>query len=518
MTDDKSQREIGNLRQALAEKDDEIRALIDACRKITSSLNVEEVLRFIQQAARRLMNAESSSVILLDSSGEYLQIASSTGSKEEEVRGLRFPAGKGIAGWVIENREPVMVNDVDSDPRFYPEIDQQSGYRTEGICCAPMVFRDQMLGVIEVLNYRMKGDFPASRLELFTTFADLAAIALKNAISFDDLAHSYKLLSEQVRTEGIYRSRNRKMTQVYEMCTKVAPLESTVFLRGESGTGKELLADLIHSHSGRKDKPMVKVNVAALPENLVESELFGHEKGAFTGAVGRKKGKFELADRGTIFLDEIGELRPDTQVKLLRFLQEHTFERLGGGDLIKVDVRIIAATNREMDEAVSSGDFRTDLFYRLNVVPLEIPPLRERTEDIPLLVEFFIEKFNTELNRKVEGIEPDALSRLVEHSWPGNIRELENIIERIMVMREQGVIQPGDIPSEIGTPDRTISPRPAEQAGDNPTRLHDMEQQMIEKALAENGYNQSRTARKLGITLNQLRYRIKRYGIEIKKS
>ncbi len=513
-----TEREIKRLEKLLADKDAEIRALIDASRKITSSLNVEEVLLSIQQSARRLLNAKSSSVILLDSSGEYLQIASSTGAKEDEVKGLRFPSDKGIAGWVIQHREPVMVDDVETDNRFYAQIDQQSGYRTQRIICAPMIFRGQMLGVIEVLNYDLSGRLPASGMELFSTFADLAAVALKNAISFDDLSHNYKLLSEQARTEGIYSSGNGKMRAVYEMCSKVAPLESTVFLRGESGTGKELLADLIHSQSGRRDKPMVKVNVAALPDNLVESELFGHEKGAFTGAVGRKKGKFELADRGTIFLDEIGELRLDTQVKLLRFLQEHTFERIGGNETIKVDVRIIAATNRNMEQAVGSGLFRTDLFYRLNVVPLEIPPLRQRTEDIPLLVSFFIDKFNTELKRKVEGVAPDALERFLLHGWPGNIRELENIIERIMVMREQGIIQSEDIPAEIAA----AAAGPARHATDreqpSPSGLHDMEQQLIRETLEANGFNQSRSARKLGITLNQLRYRIKRYGIEIRKS
>ncbi len=518
MNEQSTQREIERLEKLLTGKDAEIRALIDACRKITSSLNVEEVLLFIQQSARGLMNAKSSSVILLDSSGEYLQIASSTGAKQGEVKGLRFPSNKGIAGWVIQHRQPVMVDDVGSDPRFYAQIDQQSGFRTERIICAPMIFREQMLGVIEVLNYEFGSRSQESSMELLNTFAGLAAVALKNAISFDSLSHSYKLLSEQARTEGSYRSGNRKMRSVYEMCSKVAPLESTVFLRGESGTGKELLADLIHSLSGRGDKPLVKVNVAAMPENLVESELFGHEKGAFTGAVGRKRGKFELADRGTIFLDEIGELRPDTQVKLLRFLQEHTFERLGGSETIKVNVRIIAATNRDMEQAVGSGAFRTDLFYRLNVVPLEVPPLRERTEDIPLLVNFFIDKFNTELNRKVEGIGPDALERLLRHSWPGNIRELENIIERIMVMREQGIIRSEDVPAEIGAgPDR-----PAQQIGaggkTSPAGLHDMEQRMIQEALEANAFNQSRTARRLGITLNQLRYRIKRYGIEIRKN
>ena len=516
---DSLDKRLRQLEKELSRQQEEIRAVTDACRKITSSLNVEEVLRFIQESARKLMSADSSSVILLDSSGASLQIASSTGVKEEEVLGLRFPAEKGIAGWVIQNREAVEVNDVDSDPRFYPQIDQISGYRTRSVACAPMIFRDKVLGVVEVLNYEQGVGFPAEKLELFTTFADLAAIALNNAISFDDLSQDYQLLSEQVRAEGIYTSRNAKMRKVYQLCHKVAPLESTVLIRGASGTGKELLADLVHSLSGRKDKPLVKVNVAALPENLVESELFGHEKGSFTGATSRKHGKFELANRGTIFLDEIGELRPEVQVKLLRFLQEHTFERIGSSEIIRVDVRIIAATNRDLEGAIQTGGFRTDLFYRLNVVPIEVPLLRDRTEDIPLLVEFFIKKFNSELNRKVEGISRQALGILTAHTWPGNIRELENIIERIMVMREAGVIVPDDIPGEIGQ--ERAAPRKTAQEnhlyGGGMGKMMSAERELIVRTLEANGFNQSRTARELGITLNRLRYRIKQYAIEIRK-
>jgi Nif-specific regulatory protein len=510
-------KELVGLREKLEQKDSEIQAIIDACRKITSSLNVEEVLRFIQESARKLMDAESSSVILLDSGGENLHIASSTGSKEKQVKGLRFPADKGIAGWVISKGQPLIVNNVNGDPRFYPEIDQISGYRTDSICASPMTFRGKIMGVIEVLNHPSPEGFSREKLELFSTFADLAAIALKNAISFDNLTTSYRLLHEQMRIEGIYQSENRKMQKVYEMCHQVAPLESTVLLQGESGTGKELLADLIHRMSNRKDKPLVKVNVPALPENLVESELFGHEKGAFTGAVSRKTGKFEQADRGTIFLDEIGELRPDTQVKLLRFLQEHTFERIGSTEIIKVDVRIIAATNRKLEQAVASGDFRTDLFYRLNVVPVQVPPLRERKEDIPLLIDFFIRKFNSELARKVEGISTEALSLLISHPWPGNIRELENIIERIMVMRQSGVILPQDIPSEIVQSDTSSGFSASRPADSQPSGMWDLEKDLIEKTLQANSFNQSETARKLGITLNQLRYRIKKFKIDINK-
>jgi len=422
-----------------------------------------------------------------------------------------------VAGWVIGSGKPVVVNDVTGDDRFYPEIDQISGYRTDSICAAPMSFRGEIMGVIEVLNHPSPGGFSEDKMGLFSTFADLAAIALKNAISFDNLTTNYRLLHEQMRIEGIYQSENSQMQKAYEMCQQVAPLESTVLLRGESGTGKELLADLIHRMSQRKDKPLVKVNVAALPENLVESELFGHEKGAFTGAVSRKIGKFEQADRGTIFLDEIGDLRLDTQVKLLRFLQEHTFERIGSTVLIKVNVRIIAATNRNLEQAVASRDFRPDLYYRLNVVPLRVPPLRERKEDIPLLVDFFIIKFNSELARKVEGISHEALSLLTSHSWPGNIRELENIIERIMVMRESGVIMPQDIPGEIVQPDSSVGPSTVRTEDTQPAGMWEVEKELIEKTLQASSFNQSETARKLGITLNQLRYRIKKFKIDINK-
>ncbi len=509
------------LQERLLRKDAEIRTLIEACEKISSSLQVGEVVRFIQESARCLMNAESSSVILVDSSGGFLYIATSTGDKEEQVKGLRFPVDKGIAGWVFGHGRPLVVDNVVRDARFYPQIDQLSGFRTRAIAAAPMILRGRIIGVVEVLNQAEARSFPDDRIDLFCTFANLAALALDNAISFDTLSQNYHLLlNEQMRHDSLEQSENESMRRVYELCRQVAPLESTVLLQGDSGTGKELLADLIHRQSGRSDKPMIKVNIAALPENLVESELFGHEKGSFTGALARTIGKFEQADRGTIFLDEIGELRPDVQVKLLRFLQEHTFERIGGKVTLKVDVRIIAATNKELRQAVAEGQFRKDLFYRLNVVPVFVPLLRERREDIPLLVDFFIRKFNGELNRKVSGIDPEALACLSAYPWPGNIRELENIIERILVMKSSGLIRIEDIPSEIATPSQ-----PAETAAAAATAtvqtagrgMWEVERELIERSLRENAWNQSRTARQLGISLNQLRYRIGKFRIDIQK-
>jgi len=512
--------EIQALREQISRKDAEIRTVIEACEKISSSLQVEEVVRFIQESARRLMNAESSSVILLDPSGEYLQIATSTGDKGEQVKGLRFPADKGIAGWVLSHGRPLVVNNVAGDNRFYPAIDQLSGFRTRSIACAPMVLRGKIIGVVEVLNHSETSGFPADRVELFSTFANLAALALDNAISFGALNQDYHLLlDEHMRHETLDWSENEAMRRVYELCRHVAPLESTVLLQGDSGTGKELLADMIHRLSNRRDKPMIKVNIAALPESLVESELFGHEKGSFTGALARVLGKFEQADRGTIFLDEIGELRPDLQVKLLRFLQEHTFERIGGKMTLKVDVRIIAATNKDLRKAVAAGEFRKDLYYRLNVVPVSVPLLRDRREDIPPLVDFFIRKFNGELNRKVSGIDSEALELLSAYPWPGNIRELENIIERILVMKSSGTIRIEDIPSEIVNYSAQAE-HPALEASAVPVQsrgMWEVEREMIERTLQETSFNQSRAARQLGITLNQLRYRIGKYRIDIRK-
>ena len=506
------------LQYQLERKDFEIKTLINACEKITSSLQMEDVLRFIQESARRMMNAESSSVILHDSSGEFLQIAVSTGDKEDRVKGLRFPADKGIAGWVFGHGRPLIVNQVNNDERFYPEIDQISGFHTRSIACAPMILHGRIIGVVEVLNNKEKSEFTEESLEVFTTFANLAAIALNNAMSFNSLNQDYHLLlKEQMRGDGLERSDNETMKRVYELCRHVAPLESTVLLQGDSGTGKELLADLIHRLSSRRDKLLIKVNIAALPENLVESELFGHEKGSFTGAIARYIGKFEQADRGTIFLDEIGELRPDIQVKLLRFLQEQTFERIGGAETLKVNVRIIAATNRDLRQAVNDGMFRKDLYYRLNVVPVNVPLLRDRPEDFPLLVDYFIRKFNGELNRKVTGMSPEALSLLTAYPWPGNIRELENIIERILVMKPDGTIQPEDIPSEIANSHYTHEPRQLHSSSREPRRMWDVEREMIEQTLERNLWNQSRASRELGITLNQLRYRIGKYRIDIRK-
>jgi len=291
---------------------------------------------------------------------------------------------------------------------------------------------------------------------------------------------------------------------------RVAPTNSTVLLGGESGVGKDLIARAIHEKSRRASGPFIKINSTAIPESLLESELFGFEKGAFTGAVASKPGKFELADKGTLFLDEIGDVPPATQVKLLRVLQEREFERLGGTRTVKVDVRLVAATNRDLRAALEQGTFREDLYYRLNVVPIDIAPLRERKEDIPDLVNLFISRFAEDSRKPVEGVSPEAMQILVNYHWPGNVRELQNIIERACALAKTSVLTPADIHLDI-RPSKTANG----VAGFLPDgmTLEQWEDEMVQEALRRANGNKSQAARLLGLSRNALRYRLSKIGV-----
>src|SRR5579875_1354287 len=309
-------------------------------------------------------------------------------------------------------------------------------------------------------------------------------------------------------------ARSAKMQEVLAVVDRVAPTNSTVLLGGESGVGKDLIARAIHQHSRRSSGPFIKINCAAIPENLLESELFGYEKGAFTGAVTAKPGKFELADRGTIFLDEIGDVPPSIQVKLLRVLQEREFERLGGTKTLKVDVRLVAATNRDLRAALEQGSFREDLYYRLNVVPINIPPLREHKEDIPDLVHLFIERFSSEAGKQITGLTPAALKRLIDFHWPGNVRELENIIERAVALATGEEIGEADIRLDLSpaSPSIASTGSTAEFLPPGMT-LEQFEGKSILEALRRAGGNKSQAARLLGLSRNALRYRLSTMGV-----
>lgn len=341
---------------------------------------------------------------------------------------------------------------------------------------------------------------------------DELKIIIKRALDFKNLTDEVVYLKEKLQDKEesiVYKS--EKMRQVLNIVDKVAPTDATVLILGESGTGKELVANAIHQRSNRRKGPFIKINCAALPETLLESELFGHEKGAFTGANATKPGKFERAQGGTIFLDEIGEISQGMQVKLLRVLQEKEFERVGGTKTIKADIRIIAATNRDLKKMVDEGEFREDLYYRLNVIPIFIPPLRERKEDIPILADYFMKKYSIQMGKNNIAITSEALEKMEQYHWKGNIRELQNIIERCVILTSNGKIDVNILPDEIkgskGQLNGFILPKEG-------ISLEQVERELILQALKMTEFNQTKAAQLLGITRHTLLYRMEKYNIK----
>ena len=336
-------------------------------------------------------------------------------------------------------------------------------------------------------------------------------LTVQKALKMRRLLFQNRLLKEELKGYGEIIGDSKAMRQVYGLIDKVAATRATVLLTGESGTGKELIARAIHARSPRAEEPFVAVNCMALTETLLESELFGHEKGSFTGATSRRKGRFEMAHGGTLFLDEVGEMSPSLQVKLLRVLQERTFERVGGNQPLSVDVRIVAATNRDLTQAVEAGEFREDLFYRLNVVRIDVPPLSQRREDLPVLVAHFVKKYAAEVGRPAPQVDKQAMELIYSHSWPGNVRELENAIERAVILAGD-IITPGDLPLEI-RPDQAAAATELPRDLSLNDALEDLERRMIVRALNEAGGVASHAAEALGLTKSNLAYKLKKYEI-----
>jgi len=414
---------------------------------------------------------------------------------------------------VLQTGRPANVDDVTSNPDFFKGIDEKTHFHTRGLLAVPMFSRSEAIGVVEVLNRAGGGTFSQDDVELLEVFANLAASALRNAQAFESLSKENKALRIARQSDSDVIGSSRAFKDVLELAHRVAPTNATVLLTGETGTGKEVLANYIHSGSPRAHKPFVAVNCAALTETLLESELFGHEKGSFTGAVSQHIGRFELADHGTLFLDEIGDISASTQVKLLRLLQERAFTRVGGTKTIACDVRVIAATNRDLKQAIADGHFRDDLFYRLNVFPIHIPPLRERKVDIPALAEHFTAIAARQLGVGGRAISPGARDLLMAYDWPGNIRQLVNVIERAVLMTDATELLPEHLPPEI-TSGPSTNPVGTHRPSTSPKGLRDTERAMIVQALREHYWNQTHAARALGISRDNLRYRIKKYGIE----
>jgi len=348
----------------------------------------------------------------------------------------------------VEHNTSLIVNDVEKDPRFYADISKKIGFPTKSILAVPMCIKDRCVGVIELINKKNGTPFSIEDCKWLEIFANQAALAIQNARSYQKVQEEIFKLQDEIQVKKgfhTFKGKSQLIQEKLEMASRVAATNSPVLILGESGVGKELFAEQIHLKSLRANKPFIRVNCAALPEHLLESELFGHVKGAFTDATNDRRGRFELADEGTIFLDEIGDLPFNLQAKLLRVVQQGVFEKVGSSEPIKVDVRIIAATNKDIDKAQEEGKFRRDLYYRLNVFPLFIPPLRERTEDILELADFFLKRFNRETKKQIRGFTDEAIDALLTYSWPGNVRELENAVERAVVLCTDSYITKEDL-------------------------------------------------------------------------
>lgn len=413
---------------------------------VSSVQDLDKLLELIIESAARVVQAKAASLLLVEAKSNTLYFQVATGEKKNEVKDYRVKMGQGIAGHVAITGEPLLIEDVSNDPRWYKEISESLGFETQSIACVPLRIGKEIIGVVQLIDKENGRPIKSSDMTLLDEFASLAALAIRNAQNIQETKREIRDLREELKVRHQIIGKSQAIENVISDGLKVANSKASALILGESGTGKELLARLIHRAGPRKDKPLVILNCAAMPESLLEDELFGHEKGAFTGAVNRKIGKFELADEGTIFLDEIGEMTPGMQAKLLRVLQEGNFYRVGGNVPISVNVRVLSATNKKLDEEVSEGRFREDLYYRLNVVQINMPTLRERTEDIPLLAEHFLEIFKKETINPNLNISKSAMEKMTQYDWPGNIRELRNAIERAVVMGNGKEILPQDLP------------------------------------------------------------------------
>jgi Nif-specific regulatory protein len=454
---------------------------------------------------------------LIDETDQQLAFAFTLGGAKVEE--FRLPLGQGIVGWVAEHGEGVISNDVSQDPRFLGQVDRKTGFRTKAVLCAPLRYESRVIGAIEVLNTAAPGGFTQEDLDLLVAFGGLATPALQRTKTFSTVRNAKTAFQEVVQERyRLVSGASPLMQEVIRLARSVAVAHSTVLLLGESGTGKEVMARAIHHWSPRAEKPFVAVNCVALTPELLESELFGHEKGAFTGAIAQKKGKFELADEGTIFLDEIGDLAAPLQAKLLRVLQEREFQRVGGTRDIRVNVRVIAATNRDLRRAMQNGTFREDLYYRLNVVSISLPPLRDRREEIAALIDHFTVRYCNDMKRPLLSIDPTAMEMLRTYRWPGNVRELQNVIERAVVLSSGPAITGADLPLELRTPgSENGEPAPHEQAID-PTlplsaAMEAFKRIKVRQALEAVNGNQTKAAQVLGLPRPNLSRLMKQLGL-----
>lgn len=492
--------------------------LLEISQALSGTLNLRSALHRVLEILEHHHGILRSTVTMLNEDSGDLAIEASNGLTSEGAQ-ARYRLGEGITGRVVESGKPVVIPQVSREPLFLNKAGRRQDLSKHELSfvCVPILMNRKPLGALGVdMRFKKERDY-----ERTVKFLRVVASMISQALKLHRLveAERQRLLDENIHLRQELRERydftniigtSGPMKLVYDQVAQVARTNTTVLIRGESGTGKELIAHAIHYNSPRAKKPLVKVSGAALPDTLIESELFGYEKGAFTGAQSRKKGRFEIAEGGTLFLDEIGELNLSTQVKLLRVLQEREFERLGGTETVKSNVRLIAATNKNLEEAITAGGFREDLYYRLNVFAIFIPPLRERKPDVLLLADHFLDKFAMEHGKNIRRISTPAIDMLMSYHWPGNVRELENTIERAVVICDGNVIHGHHLPATLQTAEAsgTVMSVSLTEA------LEAYEKDLIQDALKTSRGNRARAAKLLNSTERIINYKVKKHGID----
>ncbi len=515
-----------------------LEVVLDASSSWSELNSLNEVVQLVIRKSKELVDGDGGAVLLLDETRGDLYFpytAEASPDVDATLADMRVPLDQGIAGWVVHHGTADRVADAASDPRWYGAVDRETGMQTRSLLSAPLILHGKVFGVIQVRSAR-PDVFSAEDLTLLQALAPSITTAIDNARRFEAMQAKTESLRDQVailRREVARRGRfadiigsSAEMERVFALLESAISAPVTVLLQGETGTGKELIARAIHFNGPRRDEPFIAVNCAAFSEQLLETELFGHRRGAFTGALEDRKGYFEVASGGTIFLDEVGEMSPAMQTKLLRVLQNGEIIPVGERTPRKVDVRVISATNANLERAVTDGTFRADLYYRIHVYPIALPPLRQRREDIPLMARHFLKENCARLSKSVPGFSSAAMDVLEQYSWPGNIRELQNVVERAALLTPEGeLISPEQLPRLTAAPAAAGQTAAATAVfagadGNGATPLlplraarEEFEGRYFAAALRQNEGNVSATARAIGITRGALREKLKKYGL-----
>ncbi|MCB9653702.1 MAG: sigma 54-interacting transcriptional regulator [Deltaproteobacteria bacterium] len=490
-------------------RDPALEVLFEICRLLDARVELESLPDRILEVLANGLGIVRGTVTLLKRDTKEILIDAAFGLTSSERERGRYQLGEGVTGQVVESGMPLVLPRIGDAPEFLDRIGARDKDRDElAFICVPVKVEGEILGALSVDRPTREPRTLEDDVNLLSVVAlMIAQIVLSRRAAFERAPEHYP-----GRPANVIGS-SKAMKPVFQMIQTVSRSDATVLVRGESGVGKELVAEGIHESSRRAGHPLIKVNCAALPQTILESELFGHEKGAFTGAIERRRGRFELAHGGTIFLDEIGDFSPTTQVTLLRILQNKEFQRVGGSETIKTDVRIIAATNRDLEKLIEDGLFRQDLYYRLNVFPIHVPPLRERRADVLLLADAFVEKFSRANEKDVRRISSRAIDMLMAYHWPGNVRELENCIERAVLLADDHVIHAHNLPPSLQTAEATGTG----SQGSLDATLDAIERDLIDDALKTARGNMAKAARSLGLTERKMGLRVQKHNIDARR-